>query len=146
MLLLISVLFLTGCIANAPKQEQDPNLNINNSAHFFIYRPSDDVFGLAIELRVFINDKFVGTLNSGGSDVERLVPPGPTKIEVKPYFIGIQDGKIATAELSTTAGDVHYLRLVQDSGIPVVIGHATTFIGADKGLVKVSEESWNQRK
>ena len=145
-LLLTLISFLSGCVSSPVKTKQDPSLNANNASKLVIYRPSSDVLGVAIELRTFINDEFIGTLNSGGSSLERFVRPGETAIAVKPYFLGIQDGKVANIELETKTGEPVYLRLTRNIGIPVVNGNATYFIGSESGLVTVSENSWTERK
>ncbi|WP_415890113.1 hypothetical protein ACMXYV_01940 [Neptuniibacter sp. SY11_33] len=145
-LLLAAVLFLTGCMSSPAIVKQDPNLSTENSTKLVIYRPADDIFGIATELRAFINDQYVGKLNSGGASIERLVSSGTNLVEVKSYFLGIQDGPIAKIQVDTQTGQSLFLRLTRDPGMPVVNGNATYSIGAESKLIEASQESWVSRR
>lgn len=93
LILSLSILILSACSAK-PALFLDPSLNESNSGILYIYKPKKEWVGLAVDLRVYIDENYIGSLRPGYS-VSARVKPGLRIIEVKPYFALIQDGTIA---------------------------------------------------
>ena len=146
MKLLVFGLFLfmiVGC-ASAPDVYVDKSLNAVNSASVYVYRPSGNWVGLAIDYRVYANGQYVGSVKSG-KDVHFYLEKGQSEIKVSPYFMGMRDGAETSQKLSVVEGERLYFRFTTSvDGVVFVPGVAAMVTGS-KNLQMVSESDWSEK-
>ena len=121
-------LILSGC-QTAPEVTADPLLNPENAARIYVYRPSSQWMGFAIDYRVTLDDRYIGSLETGGF-IWSYAAPGERAVTVQSHFLTIPDGKPFTLKVKAKAAEEYYIRFSQhiDSivmmpGTAVTTGH-----------------------
>lgn len=145
MLLVVGVVstIVSGCQAR-PEIFVDPALNADNAGEIFVYRPSSEWLGLAIDQRVMLDGNYIGSLEAG-EYVQCYAAPGKHEIVVQPYFLSFPDDKPAIVTVTAEIGRTHYVRFSQHldefivtGTIPMASGHVE--------LELVPYEVWAQRE
>jgi len=126
----VALCLLSGCQSYGTVKP-DQNYNETNAALIYVYRPSSQWMGLAIDFRASANTVDLGSLDTGGY-VKAFVLPKQTTVRVQSFFLGIPDGRPGELELDLKQGETYYIRfnqaidrVVQTSNNAVPIGSMT---------------------
>ncbi len=122
------ILLLPGCQSTS-KLKIDPSLNVNNAALVYVYRPSSDFTGVAIDYRVSANSIGFGSLGMGDT-LKTYVSPGSASIHVQPHFLGFADGDGVTMNLMLSQGTTYYIQFNQRFDGITPMGNVTMISGA----------------
>ncbi len=133
---------VSGCQAR-PGIEFDPALNTANAGTVYVYRPSSQWAGLAIDYRVTLDGDYIGSLKTG-KYIQAFAPPGDHVITVQPHFFTIPDGKPGTVTITAEAGESYYVRFSQHLDSIIVAGGSGLALGHLE-LNLVPYETWERR-
>lgn len=124
----LATLLLAGC---QPVANVKPTTASNDSttSRVFIYRPTSDWAGVAIDFRATVNGEAVGSLGSGKS-VSAVVQPGTVVVKVQDYFLGIAGSQMAEFKTTVSARQNVYLRFSQRINAIIPTGAGTAVEGS----------------
>ncbi len=132
---------LIGCAS--PAIYVDGTLNETNSGAIYIYKPKYEFIGFAADLRIHVDENYVGSLR-GGRSISTRVPPGEHHIDVGVYTFGSPGGSTAELLVNIAAGETVYVRT--SSEIPPG-GLTEAAVGWDKKHLDVVEKKyWESRE
>lgn len=133
---------LSGC--STPKVEIDPTLNAANAGTIFVYRPTTEWVGMAMDFRVTVDREYIGSLQTG-EFISSYVKPGGHAVTVQPHFLSVPDGKPFTIILDTVAAKEYYLRFSQHVDEILTMPGVGTSVSGHVQLQQVTYEVWEQR-
>lgn len=136
-------LILSGC-QTKPEITADPLLNPENAAMIYVYRPSSQWMGLAIDYRVSLDDRYIGSLETGGY-IRSYAEPGERAVTVQSHFLTIPDGRPFTLRVKAKAGEEYYIRFSQNIDSIVMMSGTVVTTGHNE-LHLVPYEVWQRRR